>query len=252
MITLGSPEIDQLVIPSKWEIKPFDLKFTNNLSLNHPYQRAMIWVYKDYDFYVDEIEGDILDDIDYFGLLDRYYRYGITFEDQHIFPRDRKLYEEEDEEGLFGIKLKDGKKIEPELLFVFEDLDFPPFRNIVRNCYSLKQIIYNNMKKIDLDDVDKGPINISEVEKWKRKVINQMKDRKKRLNLLDPNIYHSLITFVSFLNFEGRPPNKIDYDLSHDVIDDVDKKLNHHKDWYKHTKMYEDKIYKKISNYLSK
>ena len=54
------------------------------------------------------------------------------------------------------------------------------------------------MKKIDLDDVDKGPINISEVEKWKRKVINQMKDRKKRLNLLDPNIYHSLITFVSF------------------------------------------------------
>ena len=108
------------------------------------------------------------------------------------------------------------------------------------------------MKKINLKDLDKGPITLSEIEKWKRKVINQQTDRKTRLRLLDPNIYHSLITFVVFSKLEGRPNNKIDYDLSWDGISGVDRKLNNYKNRYKHMKMYEDKIFNKISNYLIK
>lgn len=85
-----------------------------------------------------------------------------------------------------------------------------------------------------------------------KKVVNQQTDRKKKLQLLDPNIYHSLITFVVFSKFEGRPNNKIDYNLSYEGISRVDRKLNNYKDRYKHTKIYEDKIFNKISNYLIK
>ena len=53
----------------------------------------MFWVYKYYASYVDELEGDILYEIDYFELLDRYYRYGITFEDGDLYPKKRILYE---------------------------------------------------------------------------------------------------------------------------------------------------------------
>ena len=91
------------------------------------------------------------------------------------------------------------------------------------------------------------------LEKWKRKVINQQKDRKTRLRLLDPNIYHSLITFVVFSNFKERPHNKIDYDLSRDGISEVDgKKINNYKNKYNYTKIYEDKIYNKIRGFPNK
>ena len=106
------------------------------------------------------------------------------------------------------------------------------------------------MKKINLKDLDKGPITLSEIEKWKRKVINQQTDRKIRLRLLDPNIYHSLITFVVFNNFKGRPHNKIDYDLSRNGITGVDRKLDNYKNKYKYRKIYEDTIYSKIKDKL--
>ena len=51
----------------------------------------MFWIYKYYDSYVDESEGDILYEIDYFNLLDRYYRYGITFEDKDLFPKKKRI-----------------------------------------------------------------------------------------------------------------------------------------------------------------
>ena len=100
-----------------------------------------------------------------------------------------------------------------------------------------------------VDDLDKGPITLSEVEKWKRKVINKQTDRKTKLRLLDPNIYHSLITFVVFSKFEGRSNNKIVYDLS---FDGVDRKLNNYKNKYNYTKIYEDKIFNKIRGFLTK
>ena len=34
-------EMDELVIPSNWEAKPFDLKKINDISRNHPYQEFM-------------------------------------------------------------------------------------------------------------------------------------------------------------------------------------------------------------------
>ena len=106
MIILSN-ELDKF-IPLNWELKPFDLKLINNLARNHPFQITMFWVYKNYCSYVDEYEGDILYENDYFELLDRYYRYEITFEDNTLYPEN--------------------------LLCVKENFDeTPPFRYLVNN-----------------------------------------------------------------------------------------------------------------------
>ena len=52
---------------------------------------------------------------------------------------------------------------------------------------------------MNLKHYDKGEITISEIEKWKRKVVNKQANRKAKIKLLNPNVYHSLITFVVFL-----------------------------------------------------
>lgn len=57
------------------KIKDFNPKMINDLARNHPYQQAMFGVYKYYCSYVDGMEGDLLKEIDYFKMLDRYYRY---------------------------------------------------------------------------------------------------------------------------------------------------------------------------------
>ena len=232
---LGSNELDKFIVPLNWEFKKFDLKLSNNLERNHPYQKTMFWVYKYYASYVDEVEGDILYEIDYFQLLDRYYRYGITFEDSDLYPDE-----------FFSLGIPFNNK-----LYVYEDfIKNYQFIYIIKNRYDLKQLSFNDVKTINLVDVDKGPITLSEVEKWKRNVINKQTDRKTKLRLLDPNIYHSLITFVVFSKFEGRPNNKIDYDLSWDGITGVNRKLNNYKNKYNCTKIYEDKIYNKIKDFL--
>ena len=87
--------MDKFIIPPNWKIKPFDLRLINSLARNHPYQETMFLVYKYYCSYVDGFEGDILDEIDYFNLLDRYHKYGITFEDNDLYP-EKILYVKED------------------------------------------------------------------------------------------------------------------------------------------------------------
>ena len=134
---------------------------------------------------------------------------------------------------------------------VKEDFDeTPPFRYLIDNRYNLKQLLFNDVKRIKINDLDNGEITLSEIEKWKRKVVNQQTDRKTKLRLLHPNVYHSLITFVVFSNFKGRPHNKIDYDLSWEGISGVNKKINNHKNKYNYTNIYEDKIYNKIKMLL--
>ena len=134
-------------------------------------------------------------------------------------------------------------------LYVFEDFEEnPPFRHIIRNRYDFKQLVFNDVKLINLDDLDNGKIIHSEIEKWKRKVIKNQKDRRTKLNLLDPNIYHSLITFVAFSNFKGRPHNKVENYFTYEGIDEIHRDINNYK--YKHIKIYEDKIYNKIKNFL--
>ena len=105
----------------------------------------MCWIFKYYDSYDDdESEGDILYETDYLKLLDRYYRYGITFRDKDLYPKKRMLYENSDE---MGIKFEDDN-IFSELLYVKENFDQTPvYRYVLRNIYNLRQLIYNDVKK---------------------------------------------------------------------------------------------------------
>ena len=47
----------------------------------------------------------------------------------------------------------------------------------MRNNYDLNTLLYNDVKKISLDKLDNGEITLSEIEKWKRKVVNQQTER---------------------------------------------------------------------------
>ena len=171
-----SPELTKFV-PLKWELNPFDLKLIDTISRKHPFQHT-IFILNKYsgDFlYNDDYDNDEYFKTDYFDLLDKYYRYGISFEDDQIYFKNFLCVEEYSDE----ISI---------LRYIIPN----------RNLYDLKIVIFNDVKKINLNDLDKGPITLSEIEKWKRKVINQQTDRMSKLRLLDPNVYHSLITFVVF------------------------------------------------------
>ena len=56
-------------------------------------------------------------------------------------------------------------------------------------------LLFNKVKSVKLDDIDTGEKTLSEIEKWKRKVINEQQNKKTKLRLLDPSIYRSFITF---------------------------------------------------------
>ena len=217
--------MNKFIIPPDFKFKPFDLKLINTLARNHPFQHLVFMLYKySADFLEnEEYDNDPYLDADYFILLDRYCRYGVTFENSNIFYK----------------------------LYVFEDFEEnPPFRYILRNRYDFKQLVFNDVKSINLDDLDNGLINHSKIEKWKRKVIKNRKDRRTKLNLLDPNICHSLITFVAFSNFEGRPHIKVENYFTYEGTDEIYRDINNYKNKYNYTKIYEDKIYNKIKNFL--
>ena len=213
-------------IPTDFKFKLFDLKKINTLARNHPFQHLVFILYKYCgDFLTnEEYDNDYILDEFYFILLDRYYRYGITFEDDNVYDKNK--------------------------LYVYEDFEENQlFNYIIRNHYNFKQRVFNDVKLINLDDLDKGKIIISEIEKWKRKVIKNQKDRRTKLNLLDPNIYNSLITFVAFSNFKGRSHKKVENYFTYEGIDKIHR-YNNIRNKYKNMKIYKDKIYNKIKNFL--
>ena len=220
--------MNKFIIPPDFKFKLFDLKKNNTLARNHPFQHLVFMLIKYSDDFLEneEYDNDPYLDEDYFISLDRYYKFGITFENSDVYYK-KKLY-------------------------VFEDFEEnPPYRYILRNRYDFKKLVFNDVKLINLDDLDNGKIIHSEIEKWKRKVIKDQKDRRSKLNLLDPNIYHSLITFVAFSNFKGRSYNKIENYFTYEGIDEIHRDINNYKNKYKYTKIYEDKIYNKIKKYLN-
>ena len=119
-------------------------------------------------------ENDVVKDVDYLKILDSFYSYGITFEYDEIYPGN-----------VSRVKSSSNKN--------------DPFCYIIRNYYDLKTRIYNGVKTINLSDCDSGELTLSEIEKWKRKVINEQQNKKTKLRLLNPTIYRSLITSLFFL-----------------------------------------------------
>ena len=223
-----SSELNHFIITDDFKFELFDLKKINTLARNHPFQHLVFILYKYYCDFLEneEYDNDSIFDKEYFILLDRYYKYGITFEDRNVY---------------------DKKK-----LFVYENTEInPPFKYLIDNHYDIKIRAFNNTKLINLDDLDKLEINNTEIEKWKRKVIKNKKDRRDKLNLLDPSIYNSLITFVAFSKFKGRSHKKVEKYFNYEGDIEFPRDNNYSKNKYKNMKIYEDKIYNKIKNFLN-
>ena len=154
--------------PINWELKPFNLKHINDISRIYPYQELIFRFYK----YCPS-NDDLYFPDDYFVLLDRYYRYGIGFNDSEIYFEDSICVQED--------TVNDVTR-----------------KYLVNRKYELKILLFNNVKRIRLRDIDKGKVSIWKIEKWKREVVNQQTHVKSKLKFLHPNVYHSLINFVFF------------------------------------------------------
>ena len=82
-----SPEMNKFIIAPDFKFKLFDLKKINTLARNHPFQHLVFMLIKySGDFLeIEEYDDDPYLDEDYFILLDRYYKFGITFENSDVY-----------------------------------------------------------------------------------------------------------------------------------------------------------------------
>ena len=160
---LGSSELDKFIVEPWMELKPFDPKLIKKIQPNHPY-KILLWIFYKYNLsYNNWNENDANPDCQgydddvvdfYFNMLDDFNRYGIAFQPKYdLFP-DNKLG-------------------------VFEEKDFgKSIYSLVNNRYDKKTLLFNKIKTIDLNELDKGKIPISEEEKQKKDLIKKQTNKK--------------------------------------------------------------------------
>ena len=174
---LGSPKLDEFIVEPWMELEPFDPKLIKKIKIRHPYKLLLFFLYKYYPSYsCSSKKNDADPDCDgyedvtdfYFELLDDYNRYGIAFERKwELFP-DNKLGVLEEKEYKRSIY------------------------SLVNNRYDKKTLLFNKIKTIDLNELDKGKKPLSEEEKQKRDLIKNQTNKKLQVTLMDPDIYHSI------------------------------------------------------------
>ena len=219
---LGSPELNEFVVEPWMKLEPFDPKLIKKISLNHPYKNLLRILYKYYPSYSTgegndaDTKYDGYEDVAdfYFRMLDDYKRYGIAFERKsELFP-DNKLgvikndYFER-EFGLFPNNI---------LGLLQNDYFFKTKYYLVRNNYDKKNLLFNNVKTIDLNDHDSGEKPLSEEEKQKRDIIKKQKNKKLQVAMMDPDIYNNSELF----KFAIKRP---------DIQKFLIKKFNHRMTW---------------------
>ena len=174
---LGSPELDKFIVEPSMKLEPFDPKLIKKIQPNHPYKLFLWFLYKYCPSYNDWNENDADPDFEgcednvvdfYFGLLDDYNRYGVTFDREWNLLQDDKLgvLEEED----FGEKVY----------------------SLIRNYYKRKAMLFNKIKTIDLKELDRGDVPILEEEKEKRDLIKKQTNKKLQVALMDPDVYRNI------------------------------------------------------------
>ena len=173
MITSG-PEIDQFVVEPGMEIEPFDPKLIKEIFLNHPYKILLHYLEKhppNDSRWKDEDINDF-----YFKMLDDYNRYGVSFK------REKQLFSDN---NLYVIKNDNSKKPKYQLRFDSKyDLLF-------KNSYDKKTLLFNKVKKIDLNEYDSGKKPLSEEEKLKRDFIRKQKNKFLQVAMMDPDVYNN-------------------------------------------------------------
>ena len=137
MITSG-PEFDNFEVKPEMELESFDMKQKDEIFLNHPFKILMFYLGKHPPYY-SRWDGIDLCDF-YFEMLDDYNRYGISFRRKdHICGFDNCLYVVEN----------DNSKKDHEIHFKNK------YNIISVNHFDLKTLLFNKVKKINLDELDK-------------------------------------------------------------------------------------------------
>ena len=173
MITDG-PEFDKFLVEPGMEIEPFDMKLSKEIFLNHPFKILLYYLRKHlpYGSYFSEVDISDL----YFRLLDDYNRYGIAFErEDNLFP----------DNNLYVIENDNSKKPKYELHF-----DSKYFL-LFNNNYDKKTLLFNKVKKIDLNKYDRGEKPLSKWEKEKRDCIKEQRNKYLQIAIMDPKFYNN-------------------------------------------------------------
>ena len=174
---LGSPELDKFIVEPSMKLEPFDPKLIKKIQPNHPYKLFLWILYKYCPNYNNWNENDAKpysngeddNDVDfYFRFLDDYNRYGVAFDREYNILPDGKLGVLEEEDF--------GKKI----------------YSLIKNYYKRKTMLFNKIKTIDLKELDRGDVPISEEEKEKRDLIKLQTNKKLQVALMDPDVYRNI------------------------------------------------------------
>ena len=213
MITYGT-EFDNFEFEPGMELESFDMKQAEEIFLNHPFKILMFYLGKHPPGY-SRWDGIDLCDF-YFEMLDDYNRYGISFKrENNLFP-DNSLYVEEND---------NSKKEKWELHFKSN------YDLLMNNNYDKKTLLFNKVKKIDLNKYDRGEKPLLEWEKEKRKVIKEQKNEYLKVAMMDPNVYSNEIFFKDSIN---------------GILDDYNAELKVYPSLMFTDKSYDDYIKKKI------
>ena len=186
MITSG-PEFDKFLVKPGMEIEPFDPKLTKEIFLNHPYKILLFHLNKNPPEYSRWVNEDINDF--YFKMLDGYNRYGIAFERKYqVFP-DNNLYVFEIKDKNFSLNIKNyiysSKKLSKN-----KDNRIK-YKLLFNNHYDKKTLLFNKVKKINLNEYDTGKKLLSKKEKKKRDFIKKQKNIYLQVSMMDPDVYNN-------------------------------------------------------------
>ena len=152
-------------------LENFDVKKLDKMVYPHPFnyliKKSYFYISVIYNPIYNNYENKSIDFLgdDYFKILDNYYRYGIVFNSKDVH-QGNKLLITEINSGFYKLT---------ELKYI--------------NCHP------QGLEIINLDEIDNGEIELSEIEKWKRKIIIEKKSLKDKLVLLDPYNYDNFCIF---------------------------------------------------------
>ena len=136
MITSG-PEFDNFEVKPGMELESFDMKQKDEIFLNHPFKILMFYLGKHPPYYSRWNGVDLCDF--YFEMLDDYNKYGISFRRNNDICGFNSLYVIEN----------DNSKEDDEIRFKSK------YKFISTYHYDLKTLLFNKVKKINLDELDK-------------------------------------------------------------------------------------------------
>ena len=177
---------DSFEYEAEMEIESFDIRQKKEIFLNHPFKILMYYLRM---YPPDDSIWNIMDLCDfYFEMLDTYDRFGISFnKTDNLFP-DNCLYVVEND---------NSKKESWELYF---KSNYALLFNNNNDNYDKKTLLFNKVKKIDLNKYDKGEKPLSDWEKEKRKAIKEQHNIYLKVALMDPNVYNNEIFFEESIN----------------------------------------------------